>query len=126
MLEDAGDVVAGYVLDRLWVVIEGRDYGEDGGAGFCCGSHVADVDEVEGGFADTEEERATLLEADVGGALDEVLREAVSDAREGSHGAGQDDHAVGGIGAAGDGGADVFVGELLDLCGGVAEELFNE
>ena len=115
MLEDAGYVVAGYVFDRLWVVVEGGDYGEDGGAGFCCGGHVADVDEVEGSFADAEEEWATFLEADVGGALDEVLREAVSDAGEGSHGAGKDDHAVGGVGAAGDGGADVFVGELLNF-----------
>ncbi len=126
MLKDAGDVVAGYVFDRLWVVVEGGDYGEDGGASFCGGSHVADMDEVERGFADAEDERAAFLEADVGGSLDEVLREAVSDAGEGSHGTGKDDHAVGGIGAAGDGCADVFVGELPDFCRGAAEELFNE
>jgi len=80
VLEDSGYVVAGDVFDALRVVVEGRDYGEDGGAGFRGGGHVADVNEVEWSFADAEDERAALLEADVGGAFDEVLREAVCDA----------------------------------------------
>jgi len=110
VLEDAGYVVLGDVVDGLWVVVEGGDDGEDGGAGFGGYCHVADVDEVQGGFADAQDERAAFLEADVGGALDEVLGEAVSDAAKGPHGARQDDHAVGGVGAAGDGGAYVLVG----------------
>ena len=110
MLEDAGYVVFRDVVDGLRVVVEGGDDGEDGRAGFCGCGHVADVDQVQRGFADAEDEWAALFKADVRGALDEVLGEAVSDAGEGSHGAGQDDHAVAGIRAAGDGGADVLVG----------------
>ena len=126
MLEDAGDVVAGDVVDGLRVVVEGGDEGEDGGSCFGGGGHVADMDEVEGGLADAEDEGAVFLEANVGGALDEVLGEAVTDAGEGAHGAGQHDHAVAGVGTAGDGSADVFVGELRDLGGALAEQLFHK
>jgi len=126
VLEDAGYVVAGDVVDGLWMVVEGRDYGEDGRAGFGCGGHIADVNEVERGLSDAQDERAALLEADVGGPLDEVLGETVGDAAEGSHGAGQNDHAVGGIGAAGDVGANVLMGELHDFGGRCAEELLDE
>src|SRR5207247_1792675 len=77
-------------------------------------------------LADAEEEGAALLEADVGGSLDEVGGEAVGDGGEGSHGAREDDHGVGGVAAAGDVGSDVGVGMLLDLWGGAAEEFFGE
>ena len=126
MLEDSGYVVAGDVVDRLRVVVEGGDYGEDGGAGFRGRGHVADVDEVQRRFADAENEWAALFQTDVGGAFDEVLGEAVGDAAEGAHGAGENDHAVGGVGAAGDVGAYVLVGELHNFGGVCAEELLNE
>ena len=126
MLEDASYVVLRDVVDGLRVVVEGWDDGVDGRAGFGGRGHVADVDEVQRGFADTEDEWAAFLEADIGGALDEVLGDAVSDAGEGSHGAGQDDHAVAWIRAAGDGCAYVLVGQLHDFCGASAEELFYQ
>ncbi len=126
MLEDAVGVVAGDVFDRFGMVVEGGDDGEDGSSGFGYGDHVAEVDEVEGGLADAEDEAAALLEADVGGALDEVLGEAVGDAAEGAHGTGEDDHGVEGAGAGGDGGTDVVVGEEGGAARGVAEEVFDE
>jgi len=70
VLEDAGYVVFCDVVQGLWVVVEGGDYGEDGGSGFGGGGHVADVDEAEWGLADAEDQGAALFEADVGGALD--------------------------------------------------------
>ena len=88
--------------------------------------HVAEVDAVEGGLADAEDEGAVFLEADIGGALDEVGGEAVGDGGERAHGAGKDDHGVGGVAAAGDVGADVGFGVLLDLRGWCAEEFFGE
>ena len=94
MLQDSVDEVAGHGDRVLGLVVEGGDAGVDDGSGFGGRGHVADVDEVQRRFADAQEERAALLEADVGGALDEVSREAVSDTRESTHGAGQDDHAV--------------------------------
>ena len=84
------------------------------------------MDAVEGGFADAEDEGAVLFETDVGGAVDEVLREAVGDGGQGAHGAGKDDHGVGRVAAAGDVGADVGFGVLLELGAGCAEELFGE
>lgn len=109
------DEVAGHGGGVLRMVVEGGDAGVDDGASLGGGGHVADVDEVERRFADAEYEGAALLEADVGGTLDEVLCEAVTDAGECAHGAGKDDHAVGWVGAAGDGGADVFVGEEMNF-----------
>jgi len=115
--EDPVDEVAGHVFGGLGVVIEGGDGGEDGGAGVGGELHVAEVDAVEGCLAYTEKQRAIFFEADVGGALDEVLREAVGDGGECSHGAGKNDHGVGGVAAAGDVGADVGFGMLLDFWG---------
>ena len=126
MLQDAVDVVADHFVYALRTVVEGGGDGEDGGAGFGDGGHVADVNEVEGGFAGAEDEGAAFFEADVGGAVDEVFGEAVGDGGEGAHGAGHHQHGVDGVGAAGDGGADVFIGEQSDIGSRVAEELFGE
>jgi hypothetical protein len=124
--QDAVDEVAGHVFGGLGVVVEGGDGGEDGGSGVGGELHVAEMDAVEWGLADAEDERAIFFEADVGGAVDEVLREAVGDRGESTHGAGKDDHDVGGVAAAGDVGSDVGVGVLLDFGGGSAEEFFYE
>jgi len=124
--EDSVDEVAGHVGGGLGLVVEGGDGGEDGGSPFGGELHVAEVDAVEGGFADAEDERAALFEGDVGGALDEVGGEAVGDAGEGSHGAGKDDHGGGRVAAAGDVGADVGGLVLLGFGRGVAEEFFDE
>jgi len=124
--EDAVNEVAGHVGCGLRVVVEGGDRGEDGGASVGRELHVAEVDAVEGSFADTEDEGAVFFEADVGGALDEVGGQAVGDGGEGAHGAGKDDHGVGGIAAAGDVGADVGFGVMLDFGRWGAEEFFDE
>src|SRR6266436_9168439 len=55
-----------------------------------------------------------------------MLCETVGDACQGSHGAGEDDHGVGGVAAAGDVGAYVGFGVLPDLGGWGAEEFFCE
>lgn len=73
------------------------------------------MDAVEGCFADAEDEWAIFFEADVGGALDEVLRKAVGDSGEGAHGAGKDNHRGGGVTAAGDVGSNVGVRVWMDF-----------
>src|SRR5262249_31213076 len=67
-----------------------------------------------------------FFEADIGGAVDQVVGEAVSDVREGAHGAGKDDHGGGGVAAAGDVGADVGFGVVGGFGAGDAEEFFYE
>ncbi len=59
--EDSVDEVARHVFGGLRVIVESRDCGEDGGA--CVGGqlHVAEVDAVEGGFADAEDEAGGFL-----------------------------------------------------------------
>ena len=73
------DEVAGHVLGGLGVIVEGGDGGEDGGSGVGGELHVAEVDAVEGGLADAEDEGAVFFEGDVRGAVDEVFGEAVGD-----------------------------------------------
>ena len=124
--EDPVDEVASHLFGALRVVVEGGDGGEDGGAGVGGQLHVADVDTVEGGLADAEDKGAVFFEADVGGAVDEVLREPVGDGGKGAHGAGKDDHRVGGVAAAGDVGSYVGFGVLLESRAGSAEEFFGE
>lgn len=120
------DELAGHVGGGLGGVVEGGHDGVDGGSGLGGEGHIAEVDEAKWGFTDTEDKRSALLEGDVGGAVDEGVGEAVGDGGEGSHGAGEDEHGVRGVGAGGYVGADVFVGVLLDFEGGGAEELFGE
>jgi hypothetical protein len=124
--QDSVDEVAGHVLGRLRVVVEGGDRGEDGGSGVGGELHVAKMDAIEGGFADAEDQGAVFFEADIGGAVDEVGGEADGYGGEGAHGAGEDDHGGGGIAAAGDVGAYVGFGVLLDFVGWGAEEFFYE
>ena len=59
--------------------------------------------------------RRRLLEANVGGALDEVGCHAIGNAGQRAHGAGQDNHSVGGSAAAGDAGPDVCLRVLDNL-----------
>jgi hypothetical protein len=124
--ENAVDEVARHLSGALRVVVEGGHDGEDRRSGIGGKLHVSQMNAVERGFADAKDEAATLLEADVGGALDEVRGHAVGDSGQRSHGAGKDDHAVGGGAATGDGGSNVGLVVLGDLGGRRAEELFDQ
>ena len=72
VLEHAVDEVASHSGRVLRFVVERRDAGVDDGTRFCDGSHVANLNEVKRRLADAEDERAALLQADVGSAFDEV------------------------------------------------------
>jgi len=82
------------------------------------------VDAVERSLTDAQDKGTIFFEADIGGTVDEVLRDAVGDAREGAHGAGKDDHGVGGVAAAGYVGSDVGLGVVLEFGAGGTEDFF--
>src|SRR5208283_2012935 len=84
------------------------------------------VDEVEGRLAHAEDEWAALLQADVGGALDELDRHAVGDPRQRSHTAWQDNHGVGLVGTACYVGADVGVVLLADFLRSSPQQLIDQ
>ncbi len=126
MGEDAVDELAGHLCRVGGLVVERRDDREDDRTGFGGQRHVAQMNAVERGFAHAEDEGTALFEGDVGGAGDERIGKAVGDGGECAHGARQDDHAAGGMAAAGDGGADVEVGVQNGLYGRGAEELFEQ
>jgi hypothetical protein len=87
--------------------IEGRNHRENHCPGFGSQRHVAQMNAIEGRFADTEHQRPTLLERHVGGAGDERVGKAVGDGCQGTHRAGQDDHAVRWVATGGDGSANI-------------------
>ncbi len=128
MRENPVDEVAGHFDGGLWVVVEGRHDGEDGRASLGGELHVAQVNAIEGRLAHAEDERTALLEAYVGRALDEVRRHSVGNASQSSHGAGKNNHGVGGIATAGDVGCDVGFRVMKNLAGGGwrVEELFHK
>ena len=73
------------------------------------------MDFVERRLANTKHQRAVLFQADIGGAFDQLGRDAVGNAGQRAHAARDHDHGVGGIRAAGDVGADIGIGLLLDF-----------
>lgn len=126
MGEDAADELTGELGGIGGLQVESGYDGEDGCAGFSGERHVAQMDAIEGRFADAEDERAALFEGDIGGAGDERVGEAEGDGSERAHGAWEDDHAVGGVAAAGNGRADIGVGVLDGFGWRCPEELFEE
>ena len=72
MGKDAVDELAGHLGGILRVVVEGGDDGEDDAASVGCELHVAEMNAIERGFANAEDQGMALLETDVGSSLDEV------------------------------------------------------
>ena len=125
MCEHSVDELAGHLGGALRQVVERGDCREDDGTCVGCELHVAKMDAIEGRFADAEDERTAFFETDVGCPMDEIGGETVGDGSERSHGAGKDDHAVGGIAAAGDVGGDIVFGVVLQLGARRAEEFLR-
>lgn len=99
--------VVDHLFYGLWPVIKAGQGREDDAAHFGHGGHVAQVRQVERGFAHHQHQAAALFQGDIGGAADQVVGQPVRYGGQRLHGAGGDDHAVGLEGAAGDAGADV-------------------
>ena len=126
MGENAVDEVAGHLGCVLGMIVESGDRRKDRCA--CIGGelHVAQMNPVEGSLTHAEDERSALLEADIGGAVDEIGCQTVRDRGEGSHGAGKNDHGMGRVASAGDAGSDVRVDVLVKLGAWRAEKFFGE
>jgi len=114
-LEDSGDDGVGEFFDGLGFVVPGGGGGEDSGAGFGEGGEVAEHDDVHRHLAGDENEVSALFQADVGGAGEEVVADAVGDAAGAAHATGDDDHAVVAEGAGGGRGEVVFGVQEFDL-----------
>jgi len=119
-------VFANEIVDRMRSEVEGGDDGEDGGSGVGGQAHVANVDLVQRSLAHAEHQRTLLFQANVGGSLDELSREAVGNLGQCAHAAWDHDHRVGGIGAAGNVGADVVVALRMNFLWIRAEYLLDQ
>src|ERR1700722_13147018 len=121
--QDAVGEMGDDVVDGFGRVVEGGHGGHDGGTGVVDAEHVFEVDAVEGRFPEAEHQGAALFQADVGGAGKQIVGYAGGDGGERAGGARDDDHGVNGSAAGGDGGADVFVGQVFDFfCGRAGQE----
>jgi hypothetical protein len=61
------------VIDRPRPVIEGRDWWHNDCAGICRLLHRADMTGMQWGLAEEKNQRASLLQCDIGGTGDEVI-----------------------------------------------------
>ena len=113
--EDSVAELLDRVRDRFRLVVERRHGGHDGGAGVVNAQHVFKMDAVERCFAQAEDERTAFLQADVGGAGEEVVRDTAGDRAERASRARGDHHGVDGGAAGGDASADVLVRQVLDF-----------
>ena len=77
----------------------------------CARSMFCKVHAIERSFAQAEDQRAALFQANVGGAREQIFAGAIGNRSERARGAWDNDHAVHGVAAGSDGCADVAVGE---------------
>src|SRR6185437_6164262 len=79
VFEQTGGELADHGVERGGAIVKGRRQREDGGAGFVGGEQIAQMDAVQRRLAHRQQQPAALLEADVGGALDQGIGHAVGD-----------------------------------------------
>ena len=103
VIQDAGNDGIGELLDSLGAGIKGRVCRQDGGSRQQQQFQIPDMDEVERGLAGHQDQFSFLFERHIRRAQNQVRPVAVGDASEGAHGAGEDDHRIRGVGAAGEG-----------------------
>jgi len=120
------DEVAGHLGCVLGMIVESGNRGKYSRAGVGGELHVAQMNSIEGSLSHAKDERAALLEAYIGGAVDEIGCQTIRDGGEGSHGAGKNDHGLGGVASTGYAGSDVGVDVPVKLGAWESEEFFGE
>src|SRR5207253_5424908 len=113
--ENAAGELMRHLVERGGTEVERGNERKDGRSGFGGAVHIANVDFVQGRLAHAENQRTFFFEADIGGTLNQVRRDAVGNAGEGAHAARDNDHGVGGIRTAGYVCTDVSVGLLMNF-----------
>ena len=95
LIEQPGGGPGHDLLDALRLRVERRHRRADDRAHPRQLEHVLEMDVVEGRFAHRQHQLAPLFEDHVGGAMNQVIAEAVGDRGQRPHAAGHDDHPVG-------------------------------
>ena len=126
MCEDTVDELAGHLRGALRAVVECGNRREDRGSCFRRQLHVTQMNAIEGRFAYAKNEWATLLEADIGGAMNQVAGETVCDGSERAHGAGQNNHRAARVTSAGNAGTDIRLAVQAKFAAGLSEEFLRE
>ena len=122
VVENPGDDEVDDLLDPGLARVEAGGGGKDQGPGPRHAQHVLDHDLRVRRLSRHENQAAPLLQADLGGPLDEVGRRAAGDAPQGAARAGDDRHAVGPVGPAGDRDLEVLVVMIVDVGDFLAQE----
>src|SRR5664279_1542439 len=126
MRQHAVDKLARDLLGRDRAEIKRWDDRKDGRSRFRGERHVAQVDKVERRFAHAQDQRPLLLQTDIGGALDELDRHSIGDARQCSYAARQHDHGVGLVGTTGHVGPDIRIVLLADFLRSSPQQLVDQ
>lgn len=126
MLEDPADELRRHLPGGLRLVVKRGNHGKDRRTRIGGPSHVADVDLVQGRFTNAQHQPALLLEADIGGPLDQLVCQAIGDLGKGTHTAGNDHHRIGRIRARSNGRPNIVVIKGFDLGGLRSEKLLEQ
>ena len=102
VIADAADDEIDGVLKGLRPSIKGGHGGQHHGAGLSTSGQIAQLNQMQRRLARHQHERTTFLQMNVGGAMNKVLRQTVSDGRGRAHAARTNDHSRRQKGAAGD------------------------
>lgn len=115
-VEHAGHAGVHHVLHAARVLVEGGQGRAADGAHLGHGEHVAQVHQVQRGFAHHQHQLAALFEHDVGRAGEQAVAQPVGNRGQGAHGAGRHHHGVAAEGPAGQRGA--HVAHIVQLVAG--------
>jgi len=103
MVQHSGHDSVGDFFDRFWMRVEGGVGRENDRAREKQKFQVANLNQIQRGFARNEDQFFLFLEHHVGRSQENIFAVAMGDAAEGPHAAGNHDHSVGRIRAAGEG-----------------------
>jgi hypothetical protein len=108
-------ILLGEIVDRFRAVVERGHGRHDNRTRIVHAQHILQMDAVQGRLTQAEDKGATLLQADVSSACEQVGGRAAGNGAERSGGTRDDGHSVHRSAAGRDSGADVFIGEKFDL-----------
>src|SRR5579884_774340 len=124
--DSANDEIDG-VLQRLRADIEGRHGRQHHGTGLCTRGQIAELNKMQRRLARHQNEWTAFFQVNVGGAMDEVLRQTMSDGGRRTHAARTNDHACRQERATSDASLEVHEMMIANLAGiepgGVAQQI---
>src|ERR1700681_581832 len=113
--EDAVDVLRDEIVDRLRLMIKRRNRRHDDSPRLLRAQHILQMNPAEWRIAHTQHQASALLQANIGGARNQIVARSRSNGRERTHRAGNHYHSIDPIAARGNRRADILIRQSFSL-----------